>query len=102
MKGGNIAVDISFEFDENGLFKAEASIHASYIKLHTIINYKLKFDSNEINSKVHQSDFKKYAIGIDLGTTNSAVGFWCDEKVQLVENIHGMFNNNNTTLLGFI
>ena len=36
---------------------------------------------------------EKIAIGIDLGTTNSAVGVWNYERAELVENKEGKVIN---------
>ena len=35
----------------------------------------------------------KYAIGIDLGRTNSAVGVWEQDKVKLITSEEGIFIN---------
>ena len=33
----------------------------------------------------------KLAIGIDLGTTNSAIGIWINERIEFVKNAEGNF-----------
>ena len=32
---------------------------------------------------------QKYAVGIDLGTTNSAIGVWEQDRVSLITNKEG-------------
>ncbi len=40
------------------------------------------------------------AIGIDLGTTNSLIGFWTPEGTQLIPNVYGSYLTPSVVSVG--
>jgi len=85
---GEVTITIFLKIDKNGLIESKAQIQGTDKDLNTKIIYKMKFD-NDIVSKPTDNNDKKYAVGIDLGTTNSAIGVWHNERVELVTNKEG-------------
>ena len=91
MAAGNATIDVSLEFDENGLLKTQAYVPQGNKHLPATIIYKLKFECDDEPSKAVHVRGKKYAVGIDLGTTASAIGVWHKDKVEVIENAEGKF-----------
>ena len=89
MEAGEVTMEVSLTLDENGILDAQAYVPGTNKHLYATIIYKLKFEYDDITSKTDHVSEKKYAVGIDLGTTSSAIGVWHQERVELVENIEG-------------
>ena len=81
-----MTITILLRVNRNGLIEVTTDIEETKEIVDAKITYKMKFGNDQIVSKVIDKGGKKYAVGIDLGTTNSVIGIWHLERVEIVKN----------------